>query len=62
MLRLLRSLWREEDGQDIIEYTLLIFFVVMVTAGVFGIGSASIAGIVNVSNSQITAASQQAGG
>ena len=62
MLRLLRTLWREDGGQDLIEYTLLITFVVIVTAGVFGIGSSSIAGIVNVSNSQISVASQHANG
>jgi len=58
---MLRSLWtfcREEDGQDIIEYTLLITFVVIVTAGVFSIGGDSISGIVNTSNSQITYASK----
>ena len=35
MLQLLRSLWSEELGQDLIEYTLMITFVVIVTAGVF---------------------------
>ena len=59
---LLRNLWREEDGQDIIEYTLLITFIVVVTAGIFGIGTASISGIVNTSNSQITFASRSVAG
>jgi Flp pilus assembly pilin Flp len=61
MLHVLRTLWRNEDGQDLIEYTLLITFVVIVTAGVLGIGTNSIKGIVNTSNSQIAAANQVAG-
>ena len=55
MLRTLLTLWRQDDGQDLIEYTLLITFVVIVTAGVFGIGSTSIQGIVSTSTSQIVA-------
>ena len=55
MLATLLKLWRQEDGQDLIEYTLLITFVVIVTAGVFGIGSSSIQGIVGTSTSQIDA-------
>jgi Flp pilus assembly pilin Flp len=61
MLQLLRTVWGEEDGQDLIEYTLLITFIVIVTAGVMTIGGGSIAGIVNTSNSQITFANQTAG-
>jgi Flp pilus assembly pilin Flp len=58
MLNKLRTLWRNEDGQDLIEYTLLITFIVIVTAGVLGIGTNSIKGIVSTSNSQISAANQ----
>jgi Flp pilus assembly pilin Flp len=58
MLNKLRTLWRSEDGQDLIEYTLLITFIVIVTAGVLGIGTNSIKGIVSTSNSQISAANQ----
>jgi len=53
MLGSLLTLWRRDDGQDLIEYTLLITFVVIVTAGVFGIGSDSIRGIVGTSTSQL---------
>ena len=59
---LLQSLWSEELGQDLIEYTLIITFVVLVTAGVFSIGGNSIAGIVNTSTSQINAANEATGG
>jgi Flp pilus assembly pilin Flp len=59
---LLQALWSEEFGQDLIEYTLIITFVVIVTAGVFSIGGNSIAGIVNTSTSQINAANEATGG
>jgi Flp pilus assembly pilin Flp len=62
MPRLLRNVWREEDGQDLIEYTLLLSFVVLITAGVMSIGGASIKGIVNTSNSQIAEGNRIAGG
>ncbi len=62
MLRTLLTLWRLDDGQDLIEYTLLITFVVIVTAGVFGIGSSSIQGIVSTSTSQIVAGNAIAAG
>jgi len=55
-MQLLRTLWREEDGQDLTEYTLLVAFIVFVTAGFVGIGTESIKGIVNTSTSQIAAA------
>ena len=58
----LLTLWREDDGQDLVEYTLLITFVVVVTAGVFGIGTTSIQGIVGTSTSQIVVGSQIAAG
>jgi Flp pilus assembly pilin Flp len=62
MLRTLLTLWSEDDGQDLIEYTLLITFVVIVTAGVFSIGSNSIKGIVGTSTSQINAGNEVAAG
>ena len=62
MRRLLWSLWRQDDGQDLIEYTLLLFFIVFITAGVVSIGGESIKGIVSKSNSQISIENQYAGG
>jgi len=58
----LLKLWRLDDGQDLIEYTLLIPFVVIVTAGVFGIGTSPIQGIVGTSTSQISAGNEVAAG
>ena len=50
------TLWSQDNGQDLIEYTLLVAFVVFITAGVVSIGGQSIAGITSKSNSQISAA------
>jgi Flp pilus assembly pilin Flp len=61
MRQLLWTLWRQDDGQDLVEYTLLLVFIVFITAGVVSIGGDSIKGIVSKSNSQISAANQYAG-
>jgi Flp pilus assembly pilin Flp len=58
---LLRTLWRETEGQDLIEYTLLITFVVIVCAGIVGFGGESIRGIVSVSTNQVDRAAVIAG-
>ena len=58
MRQLLWAFWRAEDGQDMIEYTLLVAFIVFITAGALSIGGNSIKGIVSTTNSEIVAASQ----
>jgi Flp pilus assembly pilin Flp len=35
MMKLLRSCWFDEDGQDLIEYTLLLAFVALASAALF---------------------------
>ena len=62
MLQRLLTLWREEDGQDLIEYTLLLVFIVCITAGLFGWGGSSITAIVSVSNGQLERGGQIAAG
>ena len=52
------TLWCQDSGQDLIEYTLLLAFIVFITAGVVSIGGQSIKGITSTSNSQLVAASQ----
>jgi Flp pilus assembly pilin Flp len=59
MRQWLWTFWRQDGGQDLIEYTLLLAFVVFVTAGVVSIGGQSIKGITSKSNSQISAANAQ---
>ena len=58
----LRNLWRQDDGQDLTEYALLLAFVLFVTAGVVSIGGQSIQGITSKSNAQISAANAQVPG
>ena len=35
MVNFLQNFWREEEGQDLIEYTLLLAFVALVAAAIF---------------------------
>ena len=60
MHRFLSNFWREEDGQDLIEYTLLITFIAVATAAVIGQGQNSIRAIWSTGNSTITAANSSA--
>jgi Flp pilus assembly pilin Flp len=56
----LKSFWREEEGQDLIEYTLLMAFVALASAALFLGAGGSISGIWSTSNSQLVAANSQA--
>jgi Flp pilus assembly pilin Flp len=56
----LRNLWNDEQGQDLIEYTLLMAFVALASAALFLGAGGSIKGIWTVSNSQLEAASTSA--
>jgi Flp pilus assembly pilin Flp len=62
MMLLLLSLWREEAGQDLIEYTLLLSFLLFCTIAIVGFGGDSIKGIVSTSNSQIAYGNKYATG
>jgi Flp pilus assembly pilin Flp len=62
MRQWLWALWYQDNGQDLIEYTLLLAFIVFITAGVVSIGGASIRGITSKSNAQLSAANQQTPG
>jgi Flp pilus assembly pilin Flp len=50
----------DESGQDLIEYTLLMAFVALASAGLFLGAGGSIKGIWSVSNSQLDAANTSA--
>lgn len=52
--------WNEEQGQDLIEYTLLMAFVALASAALFIGAGGSISGIWSVTNSQLAAASSSA--
>lgn len=56
----LLQFWRDEDGQDLIEYSLLITFIAIATAVVVGSGHNAITGIWSGSNSTIAAANTSA--
>jgi Flp pilus assembly pilin Flp len=58
----LHKLWREEDGQDLIEYTLLIMFIAIATAAVVGSGQNALRDIWGTSNSTIVQAGSAASG
>jgi len=61
-MSLLTSFWKDDQGQDLIEYTLLIAFVALASAALFiGTGS-SVEGIWSTTNSQLTAANASASG
>ena len=59
-MRLIQNFWKEEEGQDLIEYTLLMAFVALASAALFLGAGGSIKGIWSVTNSQLAAASTQA--
>ena len=51
---------REEQGQDLIEYTLLLAFVALASAALFIGAGGSVQGIWSVTNSQLVAANTSA--
>jgi Flp pilus assembly pilin Flp len=59
-MNFLRTFWQEEQGQDLIEYTLLMAFVALASAALFIGAGGSIKGIWSVTNSQLAAASTSA--
>ena len=57
----LRSLWEEEQGQDLIEYTLLMAFVALASAALFISSGGSIASIWTKGSNQLVNANTAAG-
>ena len=57
---MLWQIWRDQEGQDLIEYTLLLAFVALVAAGLFINGGASVSGIWNTTTSNLNHASAAA--
>jgi len=60
MNTMLNSFCREEQGQDLIEYTLLVAFVCLATAALFVNSGGSLSGIWISANSQLTAGNTSA--
>ena len=55
-MNMLRRFIRDEQGQDLIEYTLLMAFVALASAALFIGAGGSISGIWSQTNSQLTTA------
>jgi Flp pilus assembly pilin Flp len=55
----LRNLWNEEQGQDLIEYTLLLAFVALASAALFIGAGGNVKGIWAMTNSQLSYANSQ---
>jgi Flp pilus assembly pilin Flp len=56
MKQTVKNFWNNEQGQDLIEYTLLMAFVALASAALFIGAGGSIQGIWSQTNSQLTAA------
>jgi len=59
-MRLLTNFFRDEQGQDLIEYTLLLAFVCLSSAALFVSAGGDVSGIWSATNSQLTAANTSA--
>jgi Flp pilus assembly pilin Flp len=56
----LRNFWKDEQGQDLIEYSLLMAFVALASAALFLGAGKSISGIWSTTSSQLVAANTMA--
>ena len=56
----LRNFWKDEQGQDLIEYTLLMAFVALASAALFLGAGNSIKGIWSTTNSSLVQANSNA--
>ena len=62
MKNLLKRFWQEESGQDLIEYTLLLAFVALVSAAIFIGAGQSASSIWSIANETLSNAKSAAGG
>lgn len=56
MRRFCSRLWRDEQGQDLIEYTLMLAFVALASAALFSTAGTSVNQIWSKTNAQLTSA------
>jgi len=59
-MKAIQSFLRDDQGQDLIEYTLLLAFVALASAALFIGAGGSVQGIWSVTNSQLSSANQSA--
>ena len=62
MFTFFTNFWNEEEGQDLIEYTLLMAFVALASAALFLGAGGSIQSIWTTSNTQLNTAKEKATG
>jgi Flp pilus assembly pilin Flp len=62
MVNIMKRLWQDQQGQDLIEYTLLMAFVALASAGLFISSGQSISSIWSSSNAELSNAASTAGG
>ena len=62
MAAYLHDFWQEEDGQDLIEYSLLITFIAIACAAIVGAGRPAVNTVRTGANNQIANAATVAGG
>ncbi|MGO4879703.1 MAG: Flp family type IVb pilin [Bryobacteraceae bacterium] len=60
MTTLLRNLWNDDQGQDLIEYTLLMAFVALASAALFISSGSSVSKIWSTTNSSLSYAATTA--
>lgn len=60
MSRWLDRFFKEQDGQDLIEYSLLIAFIALACVAVLGFGHPAIQGVWTTSNSRLSQANTSA--
>jgi Flp pilus assembly pilin Flp len=55
-----RQFWKDESGQDLIEYTLLLAFVALASASLFVSAGSSVSGIWGSASNQLSNAASEA--
>ena len=60
MAAFIHNFWREEEGQDLIEYSLLITFIAIACAAMLGAGRPAVNAIWQNSNNQLQSANTTA--
>ena len=60
LYQLARRFWREESGQDLIEYTLLLAFVSLCSAALFTSSGSSVSKIWSTTNTTLSTAAVKA--
>ena len=61
-MRRLVAFWLEEDGQDLIEYSLLIVFIAIACLALLGGGQGAVSGIWQVNKDNLKSAAQAVSG